>query len=221
MPKVLIVLSSHDRLGDSGKPTGWLLSEAAVPWDIFTDAGLETDFVSPAGGKAPMIGDKAAPESAPFIEAYGEEGPDTVTPEDVSAEDYQVIFYVGGHGAMYDFADNEKLAEIASAIWERGGIVSAVCHGPAGLLNIKVGDGTYLIDGKHLSAWPDDQESAAEYIPFMLETELESRGAVHEGAPRGESKVVVDDRLITGQNPQSCVKLARAVVDTLATVMVG
>ncbi|MBO0732560.1 MAG: type 1 glutamine amidotransferase domain-containing protein [Acidimicrobiaceae bacterium] len=221
MPKVLIVLSSHDRLGESGKPTGWLLSEAAVPWDIFTDAGLEIDFVSPAGGKAPMTGDKTAPESAPFLEAYGEDGPDTVTPDDVSAEDYEAIFYVGGHGAMYDFADNQKLAEISSTIWERGGIVSAVCHGPAGLLNVKLGDGTPLIQGRHVSAWPDDQESAAQYLPFMLQSALESRGAVHEGAPRGESKVVVDDRLITGQNPQSCVELARTVVDTLATVMVG
>ena len=221
MPKVLIVVSSHDQLGDSGKPTGYLLSEAAVPWDIFTDAGLESDFVSPAGGKAPMIGDRAAPESAAFLAAFGEEGPETVTPDEVSAEDYQAIFYVGGHGAMYDFADNEKLASIASTIWERGGIVSAVCHGPAGLLNVKLSDGSYLINGKRVSAWPDDQESSAEYIPFLLETELEARGALHEGAPRGESKVIVDGRLITGQNPQSCVALARALVDTLATVMVG
>lgn len=221
MPKVLIVVSSHGQLGDSGKPTGYLLSEAAVPWDIFTDAGLETEFVSPAGGKAPMVGDRSAPESAPFLEAFGEEGPDTVTPDEVSAEDYEAIFYVGGHGAMYDFADNEKLASIASTIWERGGIVSAVCHGPAGLVNVKLGDGSYLVDGKRVSAWPDDQESAAEHIPFLLQSALEARGAIHEGAPRGESKVVVDDRLITGQNPQSCVALARAVVDTLATVMVG
>lgn len=221
MPKVLMVLSSHGQLGDSGKPTGWLLSEAAVPWDIFTDAGVETEFVSPAGGTAPMIGDKSAPESAPFIEAYGENGPDTLTPDEINVEDYEAIFFVGGHGAMYDFADNEKLAELASTIWDRGGIVSAVCHGPAGLLNVKLGDGSYLVAGKHVSAWPDEQESAAEHLPFLLETELKSRGAIYEGVPRGQSKVVIDDRLITGQNPQSCVELARAVVDTLATVMVG
>jgi putative intracellular protease/amidase len=221
MPKVLIVLSSHDQLGDSAEPTGYLLSEAAVPWDIFTDAGLETDFVSPAGGKAPMIGDKSALESAPFRGAYGEDGPDTLTPEEVKAEDYEAIFYVGGHGAMYDFADNATLASIAKTIWERGGIVSAVCHGLAGLLNVKLSNGSYLIDGKRVSATPDDQESSAEYIPFLLASTLESHGAIHKGGPRGESKVVVDGCLITGQNPQSCVDLARAVVDTLATVMIS
>jgi putative intracellular protease/amidase len=208
-------------LGESNEPTGYLLSEAAVPWDIFTDAGLETDFVSPAGGKAPMIGDKSAPESAPFRETYGEDGPDTLTPEEVTAEDYEAIFYVGGQGAMYDVADNETLASIARTIWERGGIVSAVCHGSAGLLNVRLSNGSYLIDGRRVSATPDDEESSAEHIPFLLASTLESHGATHESGSRGESKVIVDDRLITGQNPQSCVELARAVVDTLATVMIG
>lgn len=221
MPRVLIVVSSHGELGDSGKPTGWLLSEAAVPWNTFDEAGLDTDFVSPKGGKAPMIGDPSAPECAPFIDAFGTDGPDTKTPEQVSVEDYEAIFFVGGHGAMFDFADNEPLASISSGIWDRGGIVSAVCHGPAALLNVKLADGTYLVEGKRVSATPDDQESSADFVPFLLASTLESRGAIHEGAPKGESKVVVDGRLITGQNPQSCVDLARAVVDTLATVMVG
>jgi putative intracellular protease/amidase len=135
------------------------------------------------------------------------------------AEEYEAIFYVGGHGAMYDFADNEILASIAKTIWERGGIVSAVSHGPAGLLNVKLNDGSYLIDGKRVAATPDDQESSAD--SFLLASALESHGAIHEGAPCGESKVIVDGRLITGQNTQSCVELARAVVDTVATVMIG
>jgi putative intracellular protease/amidase len=222
MTSVLMVLTSHDRLGDTGEPTGWYLPEAAHPWKVFTAAGYEVSFVSPDGGHPTMSGDDLSdPVQAEFLALYGDRGPHTTTPETVDASVFDVILYVGGHGAMWDFADNRPLANLASSIYESGGFVAAVCHGPAGLVNITLSDGSHLVAGKNVAAFTDAEESAVgltDVVPFLLASTLVERGAVHHPAPNFEPKVVVDGRLVTGQNPASATALAEAIVHAVALV---
>jgi putative intracellular protease/amidase len=213
---VLFVLSSHDTLGDTGKPTGYLLSEVAIPWKIISDAGIDSAFVSPKGGTAAMVGDKADPDSIQFIAAFGDEGPETMAPAEVDPSAYDAIFFVGGHGPMWDFAGNTELAAIASSIWEADGVVAAVCHGPAGLLDAQLSDGTYLVAGRHVSAMPDELESQREAVPFLLASALTERGAIHEPGERMSGTFVVDGRLITGQDPSACAPMTDALVAALA-----
>ncbi len=215
MTQILMVLSSHEPLGDTGKSTGWYLSEAAHPWKVFTGAEYEMSWVSPKGGFAPIDGKDLDDETnVEFLDAFGEKGPDTVTPDAVDASDFDAIFYVGGHGTMWDFPDNTELSTIASSIYSNGGIVAAVCHGPAGLLNIDV-DGKKLIAGKRVAGFTNSEESGMELsdvVPFLLEDELKNAGADHQAGPDFEENVVVDDRLVTGQNPPSATGVATAVV---------
>ncbi len=215
MKTVLFVLSSHAELGDTGNPTGYLLSEVAIPWKIISDAGIDSAFVSPQGGKAAMIGDKADPNSVQFIAMYGEDGPDTLTPAEVDTSAFDAIFFVGGHGPMWDFVGNPELAALATSIWEADGVVAAVCHGPAGLLDVTLSNGTYLVDGRHVSAMPDELESQKDVVPFLLASALTERGAIHEPGERMSGKFVVDGRLITGQDPSACAPMTEALVAAL------
>lgn len=211
--KILFVLTSHKNLGDTGKSTGFYLSEAAHPWKVLTEAGYEIDFVSPQGGKAPVDGfdlDDEVNKEFWENETYREKVENTMRPEDVNPNEYVAIHYVGGHGTMWDFPNNESLAAIASKIYENGGAVSAVCHGPAGLVNIKLSDGSYLVDGKQVSAFTNEEERESELqdvVPFLLEDKLKERGANHQKAGNWEEQVSVDGRLVTGQNPSSATKV--------------
>jgi putative intracellular protease/amidase len=128
------------------------------------------------------------------------------------------IFYAGGHGTMWDFPDNAQLASIAASIYERGGVVAAVCHGPSGLVNIRLSDGKYLVDGKEVSGFTNEEEKAmglTDIVPFLLEDKLKSRGAKYSKAAAFQKHVVVSDRLVTGQNPQS----ASGVGDGIAKLL--
>ena len=143
-----------------------------------------------------------------------------MTPEQVTAKDYKAIFYAGGHGAMWDFPENEALARIAAEIYENGGIVSAVCHGPAGLLNIKLKDGTSLIAGKRLDSFTNAEEIAnhtQNIVPFMLQTALTERGAIFDSAQAFTDHTVRDGRLLTGQNPMSALSLGKLILEVLQT----
>lgn len=219
--KILFVLSSHGELGETGKPTGYYVPEAAHPWKKLSEAGFETDFVSPLGGAAPAIGANLDdPIQREFVERadVAEAVAHTMRPEDVDPDAYAAIHFVGGHGTMWDFADNERLAAITAAIYEAGGIVAAVCHGPAGLVNVKLSDGSYLIDGRNLTSFTDDEERAVgltSVVPYLLESRLNERGAKHAKAPNFEPHVVIDDRLVTGQNPKSALPLGEALVGRL------
>jgi putative intracellular protease/amidase len=219
--KILFVLTSHDKKGNTGQSTGFYLSEASHPYDALTKAGYTIDFVSPKGGKAPVDGLNL---NDPINKAFWEDETvrrkieNTLKPSEVNPNDYVAIHYAGGHGTMWDFADNTELAAIAAAIYEHGGAVSAVCHGPAGLVNIKLSNGKYLVDGKRVNAFTNEEEIAVKLetvVPFMLETKLIERGAKFEKAGLWQEKVVVDDRLVTGQNPAS----AKAVGEALAKVL--
>jgi putative intracellular protease/amidase len=142
----------------------------------------------------------------------------TLAPGQVDPDDYAAMFYVGGHATMWDFPDDAGLADLAARIYERGGVVAAVCHGPAGLLNVRLSNGRYLVDGKRVSAFTNDEERAVglyDTVPFLLEDALRARGATHVAAPAFQSQVVVSERLVTGQNPASAGNVAQAMLPLL------
>jgi putative intracellular protease/amidase len=207
--KVLFVVTSHDTKGSTGQPTGYYLSEVAHPWEVLTNAGYEIDFVSPKGGKAPVDGLYLNDETnKKFWEdkTYRAKVENTMQPKDVNPNDYVAIHYAGGHGTMWDFEANETIANLATKIYEANGVVSAVCHGPAGLVNIKLSNGSYLVAGKKINAFTNEEEVAVgleKVVPFMLETKLIERGAKFEKSGLWQNHVVVDQRVVTGQNPAS------------------
>jgi putative intracellular protease/amidase len=200
---------------DTGQETGYYLGEVSHPWEVLHKAGYEIDFVSPKGGTPPVDGfDLKDPVNKEFWEnkEYKNKIDHSLTPSQVNPNEYSTIFYAGGHGAMWDFADNTELAAIASKIYENGGIVAGVCHGPAGLVNIKLNNGKYLVDGKKINAFTNEEESEVKLtnvVPFLLEDKLKERGAKFEKSGLWQNHVVTDQRVITGQNPQSAKVLAK------------
>ena len=222
--KVLFVVTSHDKKGSTGQPTGYYLGEVSHPWEVLKNAGYEIDFVSPKGGKAPVDGLNLNDETnKSFWEnpIYRQKVEHTMKPSEVDLTEYVAIFYAGGHGTMWDFADNTELANIASKIYENGGVVAAVCHGPAGLVNIKLSNGKYLVDGKNVNAFTNEEEIAVKLenvVPFMLGSKLIERGAKFSKAGLWQEKVVVDGRLITGQNPASAKKVGEELLKVLEMI---
>lgn len=216
--KILFVVTSHDQKGNTGVKTGYYLSEVSHPWEVLHSAGYEIDFVSPKGGKAPVDGfNMDDPINKKFWDntTYRNKVENTLKPSEVNPKDYIAIHYAGGHGTMWDFADNEEIAEIARQIYENNGVVSAVCHGPAGLVNIKLSNGNYLVDGKKVNAFTNEEETAVKLenvVPFLLESKLIERGAKFEKSGLWQKHVTVDQRLITGQNPQSAEGVGQATL---------
>lgn len=219
--KILFVVTSHDKKGSTGEDTGYYLGEVSHPWEVLHKAGYEIDFVSPKGGTPPVDGfDLKDPVNKEFWEnkEYKNKIDHSMTPSQVNPKEYSTIFYAGGHGAMWDFADNKELADITSEIYENGGIVAAVCHGPAGLVNVKLNNGKYLVDGKKINAFTNEEESEVKLtnvVPFLLEDKLKERGAKFEKSGLWQNHVVTDQRVITGQNPQSAKSVGEAVVKEL------
>lgn len=220
--KILFVVTSHDRLGDSGKSTGYWLSEVTHPWSVLGDK-FDINVVSPKGGRPPIDGfDLSDPINKRLWdnEEWQNKMSSTKTPDEVVPSDYKAIFYAGGHGAMWDFPDNERLAQIAAEIYEKGGYVAAVCHGPAGLLNIKLSDGSNLVKGKQLDCFTNEEErlnGTADIVPFLLQSQLEDRGCIYNTMAPWTDHVVIDGRLITGQNPQSALNLGRKLLEALTS----
>lgn len=218
---ILIVLTSHASLGDTDKPTGFHLSELTHPVAVFEAAGFHIDYISPQGGKAPMTGiDKEDPINAAFLSDTDkmQQIENTLTPNQIQASKYKAIYYTGGHGTLWDFPNNKELSAIASAIYENGGVIGAVCHGSSGLMGIQLSSGNALVKDKTISCFTNDEEDAIELtkiVPFLLETELVSMGAKHEKSPNFEKKVVVSERLVTGQNPASAAGVAEAMVELI------
>ncbi|ASK32829.1 type 1 glutamine amidotransferase domain-containing protein [Chryseobacterium sp. T16E-39] len=219
--KILFVVTSHDKKGDTGENTGYYLGEVSHPWEVLHHAGYDIDFVSPKGGTPPVDGfDLKDPVNKEFWEnkEYKNKIDHSLQPSEVKPADYSAIFYAGGHGAMWDFADNTELASIASKIYENGGIVAGVCHGPAGLVNIKLNDGKYLVDGKKINAFTNEEEAEVKLtnvVPFLLEEQLKARGAKFEKSGLWQTHVVTDQRVITGQNPQSAKAVGEAILKEL------
>jgi putative intracellular protease/amidase len=220
--RTLIVLTSHDQLGTTGKATGAYLAEITHAYWTLVDAGIEVDFVSPRGGQVPLDGvDRKDADNARFLDddAALARLHASLRPDQVDPARYGAIYYAGGHGTMWDLPDDAGLANIAAAIYEAGGVVAAVCHGPAGLVNIKLSNGQYLVAGREVAAFTDEEERAVkltEVVPFLLASTLVERGARHIAAPNWAAHVVVSERLITGQNPASARGVGQALVTTLA-----
>lgn len=221
LKKILFVVTSHNEKGNTGEKTGYYLGEVSHPWDVLHSAGYEIDFVSPKGGKAPVDAfDMNDSINKKFWnnDMYRNKIENTKKPNEVNPNDYVAIHYAGGHGAMWDFADNIEIAEIAKQIFENNGVVSAVCHGPAGLVNIKLSNGSYLVDGKKVNAFTNEEEikvKLEDVVPFLLEDQLIAHGAIFEKSAPFTKHVVTDQRLITGQNPQSAHSVGQATLNEL------
>ena len=221
--RILIALTSHDKKGTtSGEPTGAYLPEIAHPYAVFSQAGYAIDLVSTRGGRVPLDGvDRKDTVSAAFLDdpRVAAQLQDSAASSTVDPARYSGIFFAGGHGAMWDFPDAQAFSNAARAIYETSGVVGAVCHGPAGLVNVRLSNGRYLLTDKTVSAFTNDEERAVKLenvVPFLLESKLVERGAHFEGAPNWQKKVVVSERLVTGQNPASAGGVAEAMVGLLA-----
>jgi putative intracellular protease/amidase len=220
--RVLIVVTSHDQIGNTGKATGAYLAEITHAYWELANAGFEIDFVSPKGGKIPLDGvDRKDADNARFLDdpQVMERLHASLRPDQVDASRYAAIYFAGGHGTMWDLPNDTGIAKLAASIYEAGGVVSAVCHGPAGLVNLKLSNSEYLVAGKQLAAFTDDEERAVKLdgiVPFLLASTLVERGAKHVPAANWQANVVVDQRLITGQNPASARGVGAALVKALA-----
>jgi putative intracellular protease/amidase len=221
-PRILFILTSHDQLGSTGQKTGAYLPEISHPYAVFTAAGFDVDFVSVQGGRVPLYGDdRKDPDNAAMLDDTVVMGRlhASLAPADVKLEAYDAVFYAGGHGTMWDFAEEATLARHAGDLYARGGVVGAVCHGPAGLVNVTLPDGSYLVAGKDVAAFTNDEERAVgleKVVPYLLEDALVARGARHQAGGRWQKHVVVSERLVTGQNPASARGVAEAMVGLLA-----
>lgn len=223
--RVLIVVTNHDRY-TNGEPTGLWLGELIHFYDVFKEAGFALYLASPRGGEVPLD-----PRSLSLLfmdettKRYHQDQDfmrrleATPSLEAVDPQDYDAIYFTGGHGVMWDFPENERLQQIGRELYESGGIVSAVCHGSAGLLNIRLSDGSYLIEDKEVTgySWLEEYLAmVAGRVPYNLEEQLKDRGADYsKGILPLRSHVVVDGRLVSGQNPSSSRATAQATLEAI------
>jgi putative intracellular protease/amidase len=224
--KALIILTSHDQLGNTGRATGFYFDEMATPyWDL-VDAGYAVDIASVKGGKAPYdIGSygeegKRAASVQRFIDDAASMTKITLSPplSAIKVDDYAAIFLPGGHGTMWDFTD-PQLAKLVGSAWDHGAVIGAVCHGPAALVHAKKADGTPVVAGLKVNSFTNAEEEAVgltEIVPFLLETELRRRGAKFEGTSNFQAHAVRDGQLVTGQNPRSAKGVATLMLEALA-----
>ena len=222
--KALIVVTSHDRLGNTGKHTGYYLPEVSHPYYALLDAGVAVDIASPQGGAAPMdpsSGDRTDPANARFLDTPDDRDKveHTVRLAAVDPSTYDAILFAGGHGTMWDFREDRDVQRLAAAIHDAGGVVAAVCHGPAALVDVRLSSGDYLVAGKRVTGFSNDEEEAAKLtavVPFLLESALVERGGRYQKADGlWKEHVVTDGRLVTGQNPASAAGVGRAVAELI------
>lgn len=214
---VLIVVTSHDYITEE-QQTGLWLPEFSDPYALFVKEGYEVTVASIRGGKAPVDPRSVQQVDDAEVRAAMRRLETTTPLQDVSANGFDAIFLPGGHGTMYDLPDSAELARILGAFDEAGKVIAAVCHGPAGLLAATSSDGTPLVKGKRVTGFTNEEEHAAgldKLMPFLLEDRLRELGATFVGAPMWTDHVEQDGNLITGQNPQSSISTAQAIVAAL------
>lgn len=224
--RILHVVSNVAHYADPDEPTGLWLSELTHAWDVFAEKGFDQRIVSPKGGHSPL---EPRALKWPLLDASARAWladkermallDTTARPEDVDPADCDAIYFTGGHAVMWDFPDSEGLQHLTRSIWERGGIVSSVCHGYCGLLNTKLSDGKMLVAGKRVTGFSWNEEilaGVAKKMPYNAEEEMRRRGARYEKALLPfVPHVAVDGKLVTGQNPFS----AKATARTVATLL--
>ncbi|RKP51889.1 type 1 glutamine amidotransferase domain-containing protein [Pararobbsia silviterrae] len=221
MKPVLFVMTSHGTKGASGKPTGFYLSEVTHPLAVLDAAGIRVEFASIQGGEPPVDGlDLDDPINARYWNdaSFRASIAQSKALADIDSSAYSAIFFAGGHGAMWDFPTSAAVNEKTREVWEAGGIVGAVCHGPAALVNVTLSDGTYLVKGRKVAAFTDSEEEAVgltQIVPFLLSSTLAQRGAAMQPGADWTRAVSVDGHLVTGQNPQSATGVGEAIRDLL------
>lgn len=223
--KILIVLTSHDQLGNTGKRTGFWLEEFAAPYYVLSDAGAVITLASPAGGQPPLDpksdepgAQTAATERFRRDSAAQAALANTLKLSDVSSDDYDAVFYPGGHGPLWDLAEDHHSIALIETMYAAGKPVAAVCHAPAVLRHAEAPDGSPLVRGKLVTGFSNTEEEAvqlANVVPFMLEDELRAKGANYSRAGDWQPHAVTDGNLITGQNPASSELVAQAVLEKL------
>lgn len=218
---MLIVLTSHDQLGNTGKKTGFYLSELTHALEMFEKAGMNVTFASPKGGKAPVDGlDRNDRANTRYLDdpKWMQRIENTVRLADVDPSTFDAVYVPGGHGTVFDLPNNADVQRVIAGIYDRGGVVGAVCHGPAALVNVKLKNGGYLVSGQDVSSFTDEEEEAVsltKVVPFLLESTMRERGARFSKAPKFEAHVAVSDRLVTGQNPASARRVGEELVRVL------
>jgi len=216
--RVLMVVTGHGEMAP-GHPTGIWLSEFAEPYALFREAGCEITVASLRGGPAPVDPRSLEGVSREGAAAALKELEATVPLGEVDTAGFAAVFLPGGHGTMFDLPASQELARTIVSFYESGRIVAAVCHGPAGLLGATLSGGAPLVRGKRVTGFTNEEERATgldTLMPFLLEDRLRELGAVFVPAPMWSDHVEQDGRLITGQNPQSSVSAAKAVIQALA-----
>jgi putative intracellular protease/amidase len=217
MSEILFVVTSHTQLGDTNQSTGFHFSEMGEPYAFLKDQGHNIDFVSPQGGAVRADGyDGSDPLQRSLMQDKELQNKlaRTMAPAEVDTGRYDAIYFVGGHGTMWDFPDNMVLANITREMYENNKVVAAVCHGPAGIANVRLSNGNYLVTGKRVAAFSDDEERAIKLdkiVPFLLESKLIEHGAHYTKAPLWGENVEVDGHLVTGQNPASALGVGQAI----------
>lgn len=222
--KILAVVTSKETMGDSGKSTGYELTELSRAYYVFVANGFEVDVASPLGGKPPVVLDDE--DMGVFDYAFLNDSiaqyktSHTIAMDDVNEEEYEAIFFVGGKGAMFDFPENKSIQEIVKKYYQSGKVVGAVCHGPAALVNVTLDNGNHLLKNRTVSSFTNEEElllipDAETIFPFLLQDKLVSQGAkFNEGGMYLET-ISHDNNLVTGQNPWSTWKLAETMIQQL------
>ncbi|CAB3626126.1 type 1 glutamine amidotransferase domain-containing protein [Achromobacter pestifer] len=223
--KILIVLTSHDTLGNTGRKTGFWLEEFAAPYYAFVDAGAVVTLASPKGGQPPLDPKSDDPDAQ--TEATHRFRQDAEAQRllastrrlaDVQAADYDAVFYPGGHGPLWDLAEDTHSVGLIETMLAAGKPVSAVCHAPGVLRHAKTADGKPLVQGRQVTGFSNAEEAAVQLtdvVPFLVEDELIRLGGVYSSGPDWQPHVVSDGLLVTGQNPASSVGVAQALLDRL------
>lgn len=222
--KILMILTSQATMGASGQPTGVWFEELSTPYYVFVDAGAEVDIASVTGGRIPIDphSQSAVGQNPASVERFLKD-PEAMHKlnastrlDAIAADGYSAVFLPGGHGTMWDLPNNPTVGDLLSKAWASGKVLAAVCHGPAGLVNVKDADGKPLVSGKRVSAFTNAEEEAVgltKVVPFLLETRIRDLGAHYERGPNFQPFAVRDGKLITGQNPASSEEVARLTLE--------
>ncbi|GDY24883.1 MULTISPECIES: type 1 glutamine amidotransferase domain-containing protein [unclassified Agarivorans] len=224
--KILMVLTSHDQLGNTEHKTGFWVEEFAAPYYVFLDAGSEITLASPNGGQPPIdpsseLADFQTDATRRFDndDAAKQQLATTLKLADLDASDYDAVFYPGGHGPLWDLTDNPQSIALLESFIQQNKPVSAVCHATAALLNVKQADGQLLVKGKAVTGFTNSEEAAVqltEVVPFLLEDELKARGADYQSVADWSPFAVQDGLMITGQNPASSEMAAEKLLQQFA-----
>ena len=223
--KIVIVLTSHSKLGNTDQKTGFWIEEFATPYYIFKEAGAQITLATPNGGQPPIDPKSDTPENQTesTIRYKKDESllnlmANTIKLQDISAKNFDAVFYPGGHGPLWDLATDKNSIKLIEDFWDAKKPVATVCHAPSVLLNVKDEDGEFLVKGKKVTGFSNTEEIAVQLdtiVPFLLEDELKNKGGMYSKKEDWASYVVKDGLLITGQNPASSAEVAKELLALL------